>query len=990
MLCSIIIPFQTIILTNGLQTQPYGHHTHTHLAPHPSHPSLPGSSSRPPSSHPSPGGDLSIPPYGGGGGSRGGDTTPRDGGPNPTSVALNVPPIPLLPPMYNNNAPRESSRGPPTAPRRDRDREREREQPPTAPRRDRERDSLIRERDNRDALVRERDAPALPRDRGDRERERDLYPSGGPSYPSPAPYPPREAQPYVLPLGPPAPAPAREREGYPSYPRDERGLLRERERERDRIVREREREREGYRPGPGPTPRGAILEPDLPHPGPQRPAIVELDAHRRGVDERERERERDRRAAVEVDRERDWERGVHLGYHHLPHAHPGGPGPHSHPHPHHPHPPPPPHPHVHPHSHPHHPHSHPHSHPHQHVQPPTNSNAPPSQRSFQNQFHTGFVHGGGGGGGGGISRPGSSMGGEEGKRFGFERDGGGGSRDRDAGREREKDRRDLDNVAGAKERGDPLPLPSKTLPAPSKRPTVRADLDRERERDLRDRERDRDRELRDRDRELRDRDRDRELRDRDRELREREREREREGRERAVWRSLAVVEDVPMAMYAYGGGLNMYGEYAEHPGLHHPHQQHTGGNQQQIGNSPPGMFGEEVGGVVLKAPYPVKDVDAEKEGEQGGMGRGRGKVVHLGSFVYPALPFPYVFPPPAGSPSLLATAASSSSLPGTSSNLPAPHLPGAPAPNLPAEPSSSSDAETDPDTRLTVYIPPLHLPLTRPERPRIWGGGLPARFAAVLGQGSKPSSPPGHHSNSAHLHSNPHLSSNLHNPNPHTPTATADPKRQRVYTDDSDPFLCALHAGYVTWSGARAARKNGMGLRVEVRVVRCAGSSPGLGSSVSSLGSGTASSVAHSSGADGKGTRTVGVGLFLGGWGERYRGTKGDASSVLGGDTSSSPSEELPYPADEKPGMLGEDDDGRGLVSAGWGSMHDGSAIEVLGAEFVEVSEVFFGLVSVFFWEVICAVVSAVVLVSVAWLRRFFYVPCLVLRLCLYPASNTH
>lgn len=127
-----------------------------------------------------------------------------------------------------------------------------------------------------------------------------------------------------------------------------------------------------------------------------------------------------------------------------------------------------------------------------------------------------------------------------------------------------------------------------------------------------------------------------------------------------------------------------------------------------------------------------------------------------------------------------------------------------------------------------------------------------------------------------------------------------------------------------------------MGLRVEVRVVRCAGSSPGLGSSVSSLGSGTASSVAHSSGADGKGTRTVGVGLFLGGWGERYRGTKGDASSVLGGDTSSSPSEELPYPADEKPGMLGEDDDGRGLVSAGWGSMHDGSAIEVLGAEFVE------------------------------------------------------
>jgi hypothetical protein len=32
------------------------------------------------------------------------------------------------------------------------------------------------------------------------------------------------------------------------------------------------------------------------------------------------------------------------------------------------------------------------------------------------------------------------------------------------------------------------------------------------------------------------------------------------------------------------------------------------------------------------------------------------------------------------------------------------------------------------------------------------------------------------------------------------------------------------------------------------------------------------------------------------------------------------------------------DDDGRSLVSAAWGSGHDGSAIEIVNVEFVEVS----------------------------------------------------
>ncbi|KAF8972785.1 hypothetical protein BDZ97DRAFT_1649641, partial [Flammula alnicola] len=50
---------------------------------------------------------------------------------------------------------------------------------------------------------------------------------------------------------------------------------------------------------------------------------------------------------------------------------------------------------------------------------------------------------------------------------------------------------------------------------------------------------------------------------------------------------------------------------------------------------------------------------------------------------------------------------------------------------------------------------------------------------------------------------------------------------RRVYTDDSDIFLCAIHSGWLTWSGARKARARGRDLRIEVRVLRCAGAGPG-------------------------------------------------------------------------------------------------------------------------------------------------------------------
>jgi len=86
------------------------------------------------------------------------------------------------------------------------------------------------------------------------------------------------------------------------------------------------------------------------------------------------------------------------------------------------------------------------------------------------------------------------------------------------------------------------------------------------------------------------------------------------------------------------------------------------------------------------------------------------------------------------------------------------------------------------------------------------------------------------------------------------------------------------------------ARTEGKDLRVEVGVVRVGGR--GLGGALA-------------------------VGRFVGGAGERYWCGDGDGLvATEGGD---------------------DDDDGRSLTSAGWGSEHDGSGVEVLAAHFIEV-----------------------------------------------------
>ncbi|KII86008.1 hypothetical protein PLICRDRAFT_305117 [Plicaturopsis crispa FD-325 SS-3] len=152
------------------------------------------------------------------------------------------------------------------------------------------------------------------------------------------------------------------------------------------------------------------------------------------------------------------------------------------------------------------------------------------------------------------------------------------------------------------------------------------------------------------------------------------------------------------------------------------------------------------------------------------------------------------------------------------------------------------------ETRTTILVPALHLPTSAPTRPRIWGGGA----------------------------------------------ASAHAQTRRIYTDDSDPFLCALHSGYVSWSGAREARRAGKGCKIVLRVVRCG--MRGLGD-----------------GRGGEAGELEVVWRFVGGWGAKYMG---------GGEER------------------GEEDDGRSLLSAGWGTSHDGSGIEVVSAGFVDKCEV--------------------------------------------------
>ncbi|KAF8892167.1 hypothetical protein BD779DRAFT_96066 [Infundibulicybe gibba] len=257
--------------------------------------------------------------------------------------------------------------------------------------------------------------------------------------------------------------------------------------------------------------------------------------------------------------------------------------------------------------------------------------------------------------------------------------------------------------------------------------------------------------------------------------------------------------------------------------------------------------------------------------------------VHLGTWVYPHLPFPYTFPE-----------ARVPSQPPVGSDV--------------GEPDADSDLDVDVETRATILIPHGHIPAHKPDRPRIWGGGVvppPPRRLAIglveLGLGHKV------------------------------------PGKRRVYTDDSDVFSCAVHAGWANWSGARRARREGRDVRIEVRVLRCvaAGVVNGVG-----VGAAPAPTPALASGAKpGIGGTEEIVGRFIGGWGEKcfnpYKG-KTHPTAKRRTQRGSDDEDEDEDDSEDNSDYEEEEDDGRGLVSAGWGAGHDGSAIEILKLEFVE------------------------------------------------------
>lgn len=237
----------------------------------------------------------------------------------------------------------------------------------------------------------------------------------------------------------------------------------------------------------------------------------------------------------------------------------------------------------------------------------------------------------------------------------------------------------------------------------------------------------------------------------------------------------------------------------------------------------------------------------------------------------------------------------------------------------------------DVETRATIVIPSGHIPLEKPlhtTRPRIWGGGL-------IGRTRHPANPYSsrHKSTTRRRSSSGRRSSGMASSSKplEVPSGGHQGKKRlprRIYTDDSDLFLCAIHAGWVTWSGAARARALGRDMRVEVRVLRCTGA--GVGSIFAGGGGGDDDAPSF--------VKEEVVGRFLAGWGERCMrvcGRKGllEEEEALNQERGE---EEEGEDDDDVP-----ENDGRGLASAAWGSGHDGSAIEIVGVEFVEVKDLY-------------------------------------------------
>lgn len=226
----------------------------------------------------------------------------------------------------------------------------------------------------------------------------------------------------------------------------------------------------------------------------------------------------------------------------------------------------------------------------------------------------------------------------------------------------------------------------------------------------------------------------------------------------------------------------------------------------------------------------------------------------------------------------------------------------------------------DMETRATIVIPCGFIPAEKPLRPQLWGGGAfapgrPPRPTPVSKAKSK------HHRHTSSKGFN--ALTGLHV----LGGSRRSRKTRRVYTDDSDVFLCAIHAGWMTWSGAWKAKERGRDIRVDLRVIRVAGAGT---NNIFAKGVGGYDCGVYDGGGvggDPEMVREEMIGRFTGGFGERCFNEFGKFGRMVGEDEDE----------DEDFGLDDPEDDGRSLVSGGWGSGHDGSAIEILNVQFVEV-----------------------------------------------------
>ena len=109
---------------------------------------------------------------------------------------------------------------------------------------------------------------------------------------------------------------------------------------------------------------------------------------------------------------------------------------------------------------------------------------------------------------------------------------------------------------------------------------------------------------------------------------------------------------------------------------------------------------------------------------------------------------------------------------------------------------------------------------------------------------------------------------------------------RRVYTDDSDLALCVLHSGFVNVGGMRQYKASKMSMKVELKLTR--------------------------------------EGRFVGGFGAAYHGGH--------------PEKEKEGGLDSVNGVGENEEDGRRMLSGGWGNGHDGAGLEILAVEFIQVS----------------------------------------------------